>query len=517
MKFRIKNFISYINSITYIDDRSLALFRIIAGFLIITEVVLRIQHLNFFYTDYGPNPIELIQQQYSILSLHYLTGDPIIIWISFIIQFILGILLILGFKTKWVLIISFILLVSIDNRNPFITSYADTLFRLLLFWALFLPLERKWSIDKRIGCIRDWTITSRIAGVFILIQMLAMYFTNASHKFYNLESWLNGEAFYTILYYDSVTFFLAEYVRELPYIFIQVSGFYWFFVMIIAPVMLFIKDKPRYILAIGLMLGHIGITVTSRIGLFSFVSIMGLVLFLQSQFWNDCNKVIIKLFDKSTNKTEENQVKINKSMSSVILLIIVLVIGSSMIIATGYNSQYIDEDDAVVYDSSQFVQNSLSHARLDQPTWSFYTGPRFADTTHVIAAETSQGNEIDILRNEKLELTRYRNQSLHEQFESYRHRFYFNSVEVSDVNSHTSTASYLSNYLCQNWEQDGVEIEYITIYTIDSSWSKENIGDYDSYDEEIKIHNIKSCDTDKEPKTVGKPDIDYEIIDVCKE
>jgi len=54
-----------------IDDRSLALFRILVGFLIIIDVFLRFRNLEFFYTDSGPVPSELIVSDFNYFSLLY--------------------------------------------------------------------------------------------------------------------------------------------------------------------------------------------------------------------------------------------------------------------------------------------------------------------------------------------------------------------------------------------------------------------------------------------------------------
>jgi len=95
-------------------------------------------------------------------------------------------LLIFGYKTKTVLILSTILVISVDLRNPYVASYADTLFRLLLFWAIFLPLGNKWSIDSIKTTTKTKTsILTQIAGFFILFQMLAMYIVNGSIKYTN--------------------------------------------------------------------------------------------------------------------------------------------------------------------------------------------------------------------------------------------------------------------------------------------------------------------------------------------
>ena len=44
---------------------------------------------------------------------------------------------------------SWVLLTSLQVRNPLICYEADTLLALLLFWGAFLPLGACWSVDAR--------------------------------------------------------------------------------------------------------------------------------------------------------------------------------------------------------------------------------------------------------------------------------------------------------------------------------------------------------------------------------
>jgi len=59
-----------------IDERSLALFRILIGILIIIDVLLRFRNLEFFYTDSGPVPSELIISDFNYVSLLFYITDP---------------------------------------------------------------------------------------------------------------------------------------------------------------------------------------------------------------------------------------------------------------------------------------------------------------------------------------------------------------------------------------------------------------------------------------------------------
>jgi hypothetical protein len=58
--------------------------------------------------------------------------------------------MLVGYRTRLAVFVVWVLVLSIQVRNPFLDSSADDLLRLLLFWAMFLPLGAYWSVD----CLR---------------------------------------------------------------------------------------------------------------------------------------------------------------------------------------------------------------------------------------------------------------------------------------------------------------------------------------------------------------------------
>ncbi len=499
-----------------IDDRSLALFRILVGILIIIDVILRFRNLTYFYTDDGPVPTELIMSDYNYISILYYVTDPIGVSIIFILQIILALILIIGYKTKTVFILSTILVISVDLRNPYVASYADTLFRLLLFWAIFLPLGNKWSIDSlRNEKYSNPSILTQLAGFFILFQMLAMYIVNGSIKYTNAEEWLSGWAFHSILHYDRITWLFGPYVRESPEWLIQFGSIYWFIMMLIAPLMLLFTKRLRYIIAFTLMFGHLNIALTTRVGAFSLVAIAGLCLFLPKQFWNDIetvkNYLSIK-YDKNyleklnTYIPEYKIINIDGILKNIIVIICIIVVisaGFVMIINTVDNSSYTD--DRIELNNNQYVDGYLSLFNVDQPSWGFYTSGRNTDTFYVFAAETESGNTIDIFnKKDTVSFDRHYGHNLHEQFTTYRYRFYYSSVGRSD-DPESSAASYLADYHCKTYNKED-PIKYISMYEVTEQWNLKTMGNLDEY-ETIRINLIHahSC-TDSKPKIIEKPD-----------
>ena len=135
-----------------IDPRSLALFRIAMALVLLSDLWLRIANMEAFYTDAGILPraaqIEFYAGLPDLLSLHMWNGTLGGQAVLLAIQVGAALALLVGYRTWAATFVSWVLLVSLHNRNPMVLQGGDVLLRLMLFWALFLPLHARASLDR---------------------------------------------------------------------------------------------------------------------------------------------------------------------------------------------------------------------------------------------------------------------------------------------------------------------------------------------------------------------------------
>lgn len=135
-----------------LDLRSLALFRICLGLLLIADLVQRSGDLAAHYTDAGILPRSvLLEQSFNnrpYFCLHLLGGSALFQAALFIIAGAFALALTLGYRTRLMTFVSWLLLISLHNRNYLILSAGDTVLRQLLFWSWFLPLGAHFSLDR---------------------------------------------------------------------------------------------------------------------------------------------------------------------------------------------------------------------------------------------------------------------------------------------------------------------------------------------------------------------------------
>ena len=121
-----------------IDLRSLAALRISFGALLLADLIYRAIDFRAFYTETGVMPRRLYLETFSrvdvIWSLHLVSASVAYQIGLFAIAATAAVALLLGYRTRMATIVSWILLISVQHRQPLIDTGADVILRLLLFW-----------------------------------------------------------------------------------------------------------------------------------------------------------------------------------------------------------------------------------------------------------------------------------------------------------------------------------------------------------------------------------------------
>src|SRR5262249_18408003 len=76
------------------------------------------------------------------IGLYHLVGSATGVVVLGTISLLSAVALAFGFQTRLATIASWVLLVSLQNRNPFVYHSGDELLRLLLFWGCFFLSAR---------------------------------------------------------------------------------------------------------------------------------------------------------------------------------------------------------------------------------------------------------------------------------------------------------------------------------------------------------------------------------------
>ncbi|HVT79722.1 MAG TPA: HTTM domain-containing protein [Phycisphaerae bacterium] len=163
-----------------LDYRSLALMRVCAALILLWVTWINASEMRAFYTDEGVlSRIDLFQNPGEFLgfSLHFANGGMPYIATLFGIQFVLNFLMLIGYRTRLATVGSYLLLLSMQNRQPILLYGADIALRVGLFWMMFLPLARRFSLDALTGRVRPGTGRPHVsfAGIALILQVCCIY------------------------------------------------------------------------------------------------------------------------------------------------------------------------------------------------------------------------------------------------------------------------------------------------------------------------------------------------------
>ncbi len=286
-----------------LDYRSLAAFRIGIGVMLLVDVIFRAQTLSAMYTDNGVMPRSLMRelwkdydavglQQWGVgtWSLHALGGGAGWQIALFLAAGIFALMLVAGAYTRLATIASFILLVSVHNRIPLVLTSGDTHLRIVMFWAMFLPLGKLWSVDATRVKVTTWMPNSNTfvsaATAGLVVQVFILYFFSGLAKWN--AAWWSGDAMIMAI---KLTIYNTDWAQGLLHypMLTRVLSIGTVAAEVFLPWLLFVSFQNSCWRALNLMVFvamHLAIVCIMTLGLFSFICCIVWLALVPSGFWD---------------------------------------------------------------------------------------------------------------------------------------------------------------------------------------------------------------------------------------
>ncbi|EJF09746.1 MULTISPECIES: HTTM domain-containing protein [Pontibacter] len=292
----------YLRRVFTVDLRALAVMRIWVAGIILTDLAIRATDLEAHYSNMGVLPLHVLHQfgwhPYHF-SFHTLSGLWQVQVVLFLIAAVFAIFLLLGYKTRTATIVSWILLVSLQNRNTFIAQGGDDLLRMLLFWGMFLPWGKFYSYDaakaKKPEPLQT-TYFSAATAAYIL-QIFLVYFCTALLK--SSPEWnLDGTALYYALSLDQILMPVGKLIYPYPELLRFLTLTTWYTELLLPFLLLipFYNHVWRLIVVGVLFMFHIGISLTLFVGLFYLINIASISGLLPPQAMNWAERKLLTSF-----------------------------------------------------------------------------------------------------------------------------------------------------------------------------------------------------------------------------
>lgn len=162
---------AYIRRVSALDVRSLGIMRIAVALTVIVDLCTRGVHLTEHYSDDGVLPREVARATdwMADVSLLAISGSPIWAAIIFAVGLALAALVLVGWRARWTTPLLWLVVLSIQHRNPLLHDHRDVLFSLALGFGTLLPWGAAFSLDAR--GVRS---AARITGAPAIAYVLAV-------------------------------------------------------------------------------------------------------------------------------------------------------------------------------------------------------------------------------------------------------------------------------------------------------------------------------------------------------
>ncbi len=270
-----------------VDTRALAALRVALGVAVLVDMSMRARELGVFYSDDGVLPREAQAELFAVssYSLHAVSGSVVAQSALLVVAAAFAVAVTVGYRTRLVLGVTLVLLVSLHARNHFVLNAGDRLLRVTLLIALFLPLGARWSVDS---LRRERDVTETVfspASAVLLLHVILVYFVNFLFKLEANGLWLTGDAVVHVMRMERFTVLLGNHIADFGAVLVF-ANWSWLLLLAAAPVLVLTTGRLRVAVVAVYVGAHAGMFATLRLGPFPLIATAALLPFLPPVFWN---------------------------------------------------------------------------------------------------------------------------------------------------------------------------------------------------------------------------------------
>jgi len=388
-----------------LDYRSIGIFRILLALLLILDLIVnKMPFAEVFYSDAGILDNQTFKELISVPNGE-LFGAGLMRYISSVesVKLFFGItlcvytLLLMGVFSRISAIVSFVLLWSIHQRNPYVLSGPDELLINLLFIAIILPTDQRFSFT-RLGERREGVLNGPTA-FYALFFVAMMYFFQAFLKEGDL--WKNGQAL-------SYAFMETLWTKPLASVMVAKNELCIFlskatiWIEYAIPLLIFFPFRnglARSIAVILILIFHWSIFLFFDVGLLPLIATGCAILIVPETFWKWPVAMFrgwrVHIKSKQINRgifLNRSRIQIFKKIALSIMLILIV-----------WGSLLVSQRMQKIIPNPEFMK-TLQKSSLFRQNWGFYApDPSTVHGWCKVAGITAQGEMIDMRTSKKFQ------------------------------------------------------------------------------------------------------------------
>lgn len=443
--------------------------RIGVALLLMLDLAIRVSDLEIFYANTGAVPLPMMFEHSwndYYVSFHAISGLWQVQFILFCISWFFAIMLFMGYRTRLFTCLSWLMLLSLHNRNGLILQGGDDLLRMVLFWGMFIPWGARYSCDSILTTYKFKPITiCSVATVAYLLQICYIYSGSALLK--GVEWNKDFSAMYYVYGLDQIVYPHAKQLFYYPDLLKKLTFLAYYFELLV-PVLFFIPCKHQWFRLAGIyavILFHALNGFTLLIGLFPLIGMVTSLGILPSLVMDKLDVVFYKMKAAVSVSFKNISVLINKIIrwknpvyelnkylesikTAALIFLIVFVFDWNFSNLTFINSKLSDGLRPLGY-----------VLRLDQNWGMFAPGVFKDDGWYILEGITLDNRSIDLM-NEGLSVNYKKPRSVTALFKNDRWRKY---TENMILNYNTFMRGYFCNYYKRIWNEKHPELEIKTL------------------------------------------------------
>jgi hypothetical protein len=266
------------------DIAPVALFRILFGLQLFNWFWQLFPNLTAFFTDQGilPRHAQALSDA-DRLSLLNLSGDWWLVAIIWAIACVVALALTLGWRTREMALLAFILVSSFSWRDSLILDGSDFVFRLVPLCLAFTSAGDRWSIDalrRGASASSGWALPIRI----LELQIAWIYLATGLEKLGGID-WIQGTAAYYALQLAHT--FARPWAEAFAIDPVASHVISWYTIAVelsFLPLAMLPFRVTRTVAALSAAAMHVGILLLMNVGNFPLVMLSSCVLFVPPQW-----------------------------------------------------------------------------------------------------------------------------------------------------------------------------------------------------------------------------------------
>ncbi len=222
---------------------------------------------------------------WSIFFIHENWNFTTLAYAVIVLGILSAFLMMIGWKSRYTAFLTWLIWVSLWNRNPLLMDGDDAILKMMCFYLMLSPCANCWSVDAYIRKASKHVVVWPLR--LIQFQIALIYFVSGWVKFHSVE-WNDGSIIQYVLIHPEYSRWNGWVIIDSPLIKSLLAGLAWFIRdwELFFPVLLLNPYTRRLSILIGVLF-HLGLLLTMHLRWFPVIMLSLYPALLSNSFFTE--------------------------------------------------------------------------------------------------------------------------------------------------------------------------------------------------------------------------------------